>query len=731
MALAAAGAAAVTAQFVSGKATRDALYLTSLDYTTLPAMLIATSACSILLVALHIRAARRLAPSTLVPAAFVASAILFLAEWWLRPVAPALAAVVVYLHISCAGPLLASGFWLVSAERFDPHTQRRQLGQLAGIGTLGALVGAVAAERLGATVGTPSLLLFLALLQAGCAWFVRVLAAELPRAKPMLDTTGRPESVALKTRSGLGVVVEAPHLRRLAYVVLLGTTSAGLLDYLFKVQATEMFGRGDHLLQFFAIYYAATSVLIFLLQMSPASAAIERRGLAVSSSMPSLAVLFGSTGSLLVPGFASVVLARAGEAVFRESFFRTGREIAYAPIPADEQRAAKPVIDVACARLGDALSGCLIRLALLLTPAMQIPALQLVALVGSIAALAVASRLKSGYIRSLENSLLETGSIPPPVPAPAVTAPASGIRPGESRGVPRGRGEQTESPVSARISLPPDACDILRLRSRDRDQILPVLERPEGLTPALVPYVVPLLAWDAVAEHAVCALRPVAEAHLTTLVDALTDRNQDFAVRRRLVRVFSVCASQRAADGLMRGLDDVRFDVRFHAARSLTEVAGRNPAIVIDAARVWTLVEREVGVTRFVWEGRRLLDRPTSTDALSPLDEFVRDRAGTSLAHVFTLLGLVLPREPLQAAFQSLQTDDARLQATALEYLEGILPPAIRERLWPFLERRPRRRQIRSRDAITVELLSSHHSITANLEAMQRRVLGPPTVHSR
>ena len=38
MALAMTGAAAVTAQIVSGKATRDALFLTSLDYTTLPTM---------------------------------------------------------------------------------------------------------------------------------------------------------------------------------------------------------------------------------------------------------------------------------------------------------------------------------------------------------------------------------------------------------------------------------------------------------------------------------------------------------------------------------------------------------------------------------------------------------------------------------------------------------------------------------------------------------------------
>jgi hypothetical protein len=258
-----------------------------------------------------------------------------------------------------------------------------------------------------------------------------------------------------------------------------------------------------------------------------------------------------------------------------------------------------------------------------------------------------------------------------------------------------------------------------------------VLVRQDGLSPALVPHVIPLLAWDQLAEHAVYALRKVAEEHVGALTDALIDPNQDFAVRRRLVRVFSVCVSQRAADGLMFGLDDARFDVRFQAARSLTEILEKNPMVVIDPRKVFDVVEREAGVGRPVWESRRLLDGITSSESLSPLDEFVRDRAGTSLAHVFTLLALVLPREPLQIAFRSLQTDDQYLQGTALEYLDGILPARIRERLWPFLEHRPAVRSARPREEVIAELLKSHQSITLNLEALYRRNAGATAASAR
>ena len=56
------------------------------------------------------------------------------------------------------------------------------------------------------------------------------------------------------------------------------------------------------------------------------------------------------------------------------------------------------------------------------------------------------------------------------------------------------------------------------------------------------------------------------------------------------------------------------------------------------------------------------------------------------LAHVFRMLGLVLPAEPLRVALHAVQTDDASLRGVALEYLEGILPPDVRAQLWPLLD---------------------------------------------
>src|SRR6185295_1247906 len=256
-------------------------------------------------------------------------------EWLLRSRAPLGAAVTVYLHISGAGPILASGFWLIASERFDPHTAKKRYGHIAAAGTLGGLVSALVTERVAGIFGIPAMLPLLALLQFASAWFVRATAMSSNDGAALPSTDDQPATKP--SRSALRVLSEAPYLRNLAALVLLGTTGAALVDYLFKAQALDTFGRGDNLLRFFALYYAATSLVAFALQTSASQSILERYGLAFSAATPAGAMLAGSVAGLVAPGLGSLVIARGGESVFRSSFFRAGYELFYTPVPADEK----------------------------------------------------------------------------------------------------------------------------------------------------------------------------------------------------------------------------------------------------------------------------------------------------------------------------------------------------------------------------------------------------------
>jgi hypothetical protein len=725
---------AVSAQFIAGKATRDALYLAHLDVTTLPLMVTVTAVVSILLVFASSRALRSIAPGTFVPAAFAVSAALLFGSYFLLQWAPRAAAQAVYLQIAGLGPMLGSGFWLIATERFDPHTARLNFGRIAGIGTITGLVAALVTERIGATVGIAAMLPLLAVINLICAWQVRRLAG--PQVL-VIDDKGMdvaPDLAATSPGSGFRVLAGAPYLRNLAALVLLGTIAAALVDYVFKAEAVEVFGKGDSLLQFFALYYAGVTLLAFVVQHTSALVVLEKLGLSVTTATPSLALVVTGLGGLVFPGLAGALVARTAESTFRSSLFKTGYEIFFTPIAPQDKRAAKSIIDVGFDRFGEAVGGGLIRLLIMLPSSSQYGALLGVAIGFSVVAIAVTQRLSRGYILSLERSLIDRaveleladiGDITTRTVMMRTMRPPlrpSAPRPGSD--TPTSDTLTTRLPASAHD---PEVKEILALRSRNREAVLDVLRSDEGLTGPLVPHVIPLLAWDPVAEDAVRALRKVAEERVGELIDALLDPNQPFAARRRLARVFSVCVSQRAVDGLLLGLEDLRFEVRFQCGRSLASILEKNPRIRIDKERVFDVVRREVAVGRPVWESHRLLDT-VEADSRSFVDEFLKDRAGQSLAHVFTLLSLVLPTAPLQIAYRGVHTDDPVLRGTALEYLEGVLPPDLRDRLWPFLGDRPRGpRDGRARDEILADLLRSNESIMLNIEELRRRTGAGPS----
>ena len=243
----------------------------------------------------------------------------------------------------------------------------------------------------------------LAVLNFVCAWQISRLAPA--QKSPATSQEFSPELTPEPAWSGLRVLAETPYLRHLALLVLLGTTSAALVDYLFKVQAAASFGSGANLLRFFAVYYAGVSLVTFVVQTSTSRFALERLGLAFTSATPSLALVVTGLVALLVPGIESGMVTRGSESVFRGSLFRAGYEVFYTPMPNAEKRAAKSIIDVGFDRLGDAFGGGAIRLVLLLAPALQPLTILLLTILSSIAAVAVASRLNRGYIQTLERSL--------------------------------------------------------------------------------------------------------------------------------------------------------------------------------------------------------------------------------------------------------------------------------------------------------------------------------------
>lgn len=709
---AAAGTAALAIAFqTAGKATRDALFLSEFPVTSLPAMMVAAAGASVLLALGGAWALTRVGPRRLVPLAFVASAALLLLEWMVVGRAGRLAAVLVYLHYAAFGAVLVSGVWSVVSERFDPRTARRQIGRIGGAGTIGGVAGGLVAAQAGTWLTVPVMLPILAALHLAAGATITVTARGIGGGPRPEDDEPAPTEVARRL----------PYLRVLLLLVLLTTLAEVVLDYVFKARVTDWLGRGEDLLRFFAWFYTATGVLAFALQTGVARRALRRLGLARSVGALPAAAAIGSGGAVVLGGLPALIAARGAEAVVRTSLYRAGYELLFAPLLPAEKRASKTLLDVGVTRLGDVLGAVVVR-GMLLVPA----ALELLLLLGavlSLLAVGLVFRLQRGYERALQHTLqrrargVDTPALEDAALQTAILHTAGGLA------ITIAEEDRAESAEREPPSPAPDTSRGDRdteLTSRDVTRVLAAL-RAGPLPAGLVDRVIPLLAWDAVAAAATEALRTAPPEAAGRLVAALLDPDEEFTVRRRLPLVLAGLRGRAVAEGLVAGLNDTRFEVRYRCGLALHRVVGADETVTLNRSRIEAAVLREVRVDRRVWESHRVLEQ-REDESWSPLfDEVLKNRASRALQHVFTVLALILEREPLQLAYRGLFASDPHVRGTALEYLEATLPTEIRRALWPFLEDTSRRQPARrSRDEIVDDLRRSAATIALDLERHRR-----------
>jgi len=728
------------AQHVAAKATRDALFLSAYPASALPRVMIAGSLLAIGGTILLSRLLARHRPGRVVPGLFAASAALYLLNYALCLQRPRLAAVSVFLQISVFGPLVASGFWTVVSERFDPHTAKQTVARIAAAAALGGVVGGVGSQILATQLGVSGLLPILCLLHGGCIFGVLGFAPREP-ARAM------PTAPASSGASGLTLLLGHPYLRQMAGLLVVCCLVDSLLDYALKAAADAAFAN-EQLIHFFAVFYTLTGVLSFVLQASLGHRLLRRFGLGGAMAvLPGVVLLTG----LLASGVTrlwSLVLVRAAESVVSTSFFNAGYQLLYTPLPAAIRRPVKPYVDVGAQRVGEVIGAGSVLLLLLALPDVPLSVVVGMATVASGAGLWMVVELQRGYVRQLAAGLrsgeVSTSGLDVLDATTAHTIMESQLaidreelltrvrELSEQRSRDATTGAATPAAAAAAAVEAPSAEDaalierVAALYSRDPVRIRRVLEsRPDD--PRLVAHVVPLLATSDGDGAPIDFLRRVADRCTGQLVDLLLDRAQPLAVRRSLPTTLEHCRGARSVEGLCRGLEDADFELRVACARAAARVIARAPELAVDPAVALARVEAELDASPERWRAQAE-QRPPGRDRSLLYAGYKGPRTDRCVEHVFTLLALAGRAELIGSALRGVLSDDPKLRGTALEYLDSTLPAALWRRLEPLLAAGPTLRPAagaRSREHIARELLESSASLELRHE-LQRELRGEP-----
>jgi hypothetical protein len=192
-------------------------------------------------------------------------------------------------------------------------------------------------------------------------------------------------------------------------------------------------------------------------------------------------------------------------------------------------------------------------------------------------------------------------------------------------------------------------------------------------------------------------MRPLASTATGQLVDALLDPKLHPVIRRRLPLVLGQADSQRAVQGLMEGLADEDWSVRFRCGQACQRLKENYGDLKFDPANLFELVNREI----------RFRQEHQGASSTSPAKHSEQDN-GEHLHHLFNLLGLIYDARIFELCFRAVQGRDRGLQGTALEYMENLVPPELRRALWPLISSgKVRQKSGRSSQEMVRELLGA------------------------
>lgn len=706
------------------KAVRDTLFLSTFPVELLPYFFIGTGVLSGLAVGAYTRLLAAFTPQRVVPSLAGVSAVMLGLLWLGERHAGAWVVAILYAWTSVSNTLLISGYWTVYNERFDPRTARKLFGVVGMATTIGGVVGGVGSHSLLRVVAPESLLLSLAGVEILAALAVLRLAASTPsrRLQAASVALGEPLPERIEADGGLfqGIkdLLSTPYLRNIALFAA-GLTIAGTLcDYVLKDAAYRALSGKRELGEFFALFHGAVSAVTLGVQVLICGPLLAKKGIYSALIALPIWLFAGAAAVLSVPLLWIATVLRGGENAVRNSFYRAAYELLFLPVPTDKKRVAKPIIDALLERVADALGAGII---LVLVTLLALPAKSLLWVVFGVAVIAVAlaQRVRQGYVETLSTSLVrhavELDEVAHAAGGDATarnTIRSTLLETGEElrrsmlkshAGVTLMRSLSVEVPEGSRETprKPPptyfrttasgtrrsgDATIgvVAQMMGPDVEVARSAIKAWDGRDRRPVGFMVRLLARDDLYKDVIASLSKGCDRIVGALADHLSDPDEMFSVRRRVPRVLGACHSDAAVPVLAGGLADRRFEVRYQCAAALERIrarTGRAP----DAAVVWKAIREEVKKSKPMWEAQRLLEEPEATD--DPLlARAVTRRGAHSLRHVFRLLGLVLgDPKALEVSYEAVHASEPHFRAVGLEYLENVLPPDVRDALWPLI----------------------------------------------
>lgn len=341
---------------VASKATRDALFLDRYSAVDLPYADIAMAVLVGVAVALYIRASRWVSLRSLQIGTlffYAANCLLF---WWcsVAGIGQGWLFIVIYLWVGIFSVLAPSQVWTLANFVLTTREAKRAFGFIGSGAILGWIVGGLATRLTASSLGTETLLLWVAGSLLVSAWLVHL---SWQRAEvAAVDVSMEP----LGFRASLTAVAGSPYLRSIAWVIGLASFATTVAGWQFKAIAKAQIPDTDQLAAFFGSFNMLAGLASLGLQLLLTSRVLRSVGVGLALFIVPVAMASTGLGVLVFGSLVAVSALKASDQVLRYSIDKVTVELLYLPLSAAETFRVKSFIDTVIYRFGDALGGIVV-----------------------------------------------------------------------------------------------------------------------------------------------------------------------------------------------------------------------------------------------------------------------------------------------------------------------------------------------------------------------------------
>ncbi len=247
----------------------------------------------------------------------------------------------------------------------------------------------------------------------------------------------------------------------------------------------------------------------------------------------------------------------------------------------------------------------------------------------------------------------------------------------------RDRGEATRV-----IGLAPDRFpDLLVTLLGDEDPevaLQAVRCAGKSALPDVVQPLVLLLARPELADDAGAALADYGEAMVPTLHERLLDPSTPLPIKREIPSVLVRIGGPAAVEALLDSLLHTDATLRHRVIASLNKLEVRHPGVRLDPGVIELLLAAEIAGHYRSYQVLGPLRAQLKDD--DPVLEAMRRSMEQELERIFRLMALLLPEGGLHDAYVGLRSTNPIVRANALEFLDNVLKPELRQVLVPVLD---------------------------------------------